>query len=168
MISTMLRELIESARDLLPEQEEWEMMNSMPKRAPKPLTIDVPDDYRELLTVSDGLGCGPVTVFSSKYVAKNQTYTEPIEGAATVLDPEMWFCFGTIDEDPLLIERSTGAVHGFPDTGVIWWQSTRFEQYAPSLDKFLAEHVFGPGYPDLVGDDDDQWCELLRRLGRLN
>jgi hypothetical protein len=167
MISTTLRELIESARALLPEEEEWEMMNSMPKRAPKPLTIDVPDDYRELLTVSDGLGCGPITVFSSKYAAKNQSYTEPIEGAAVALDPETWFCFGTIDEDPLLIERATGAVHGFPDTGVIWWQSQRFEQYASSLDEFLTEHVFGPGYPALVRIDDDQWCQFLRRLGRL-
>jgi hypothetical protein len=35
MISTTLRELIESARALLPEQEEWQMMNSMPKREPK-------------------------------------------------------------------------------------------------------------------------------------
>jgi hypothetical protein len=168
MISTTLRELIESARALLPEEEEWEMMNSMPNRTPKPLTIDAPDDYRELIKISDGLGCGPVTVFSSKYVAKNQMYTDPIERAAVALDPETWFCFGTIDENPLLIERKTAAVHGFPDTGVIWWQSQRFEQLAPSLDEFLVEHVFGPGYPTLVGADDDQWCHLLRRLGRLD
>lgn len=143
------------------------MMNSMPRREPQRLTLDVPEDYSELLRVTDGIGAGPVTVFSSKFVAQNQTYTEPIQGAATVLDPETWFCFGTVDSDPLLIDRKTGAVHGFPDTGVTWWQSSRFEQYAPDLDTFLAEHVFGPEYPNLVGETDDQWCHLLRRLGRL-
>ncbi len=168
MISPRLRELIEAARNLLPENEEWQMMNSMPRREPKRLTIEVPEDYRELLQVTDGIGAGPVTVFGSKYVAQNQTYTGPIEGTATVLDPETWFCFGSVDSDPLLIHRKTDAVHGFPESGVTWWQSSCFEQYAPNIDAFLTEHVFGPEYPNLVGETDDEWCHLLRRLVRLD
>jgi hypothetical protein len=88
MISPRLRDLIEAARNLLPEEEERQMMNSLPRREPKHLTIDTPEDYRDLLNVTDGIGAGPVTIFSSKYVAQNQTYAEPSEGAAAVLDPD--------------------------------------------------------------------------------
>lgn len=167
MISPRLRELIESARAVLPEDGEWQMMNAMPRREPRPLTIPVPEDYAELLRVSDGLGCGCVTVFDGNYVARSQIYADPIEGVPITLEPDAWFCFGTVVDDPLLIDRRTGAVHHFPDTGVVWWMSDRFEQIAADLDGFLTEHVFGPGYPALTGIGDDQWCRLLRRLGRL-
>ena len=168
MISPRLRELIEAARATLPEVEDWEMLNSLPRPASRPPTIEAPSDYVELLQITDGLGCGRIVVFDAKFVARSQFYTEVPVDAPVDLNPTDWFCFGTNSDEPLLIQLATGAVYGFPDTGVEWARSDRFEQFAPSLDEFLTEHVFGPGYPALAGVDDDEWSQVLRRLRRLS
>lgn len=168
MISPRLRELIEAARATLPEVEDWEMLNSLPRPASRPPAIEAPADYIELLQITDGLGCGRIVVFDAKFVARSQFYTEVPVDAPVDLNPTDWFCFGTNSDEPLLIQRATGAVHGFPDTGVEWARSDRFEQFAPSLDEFLTDHVFGPGYPALAGVDDDEWSQVLRRLRRLS
>jgi hypothetical protein len=168
MISSELQDLITSARTLLPEQDEWRMMNSIPAGTSKPSPVEAPADYGELLTFADGLGCGNVVVFGTKWVARNQVYAEHRDGVPIELNPVEWFCFGKVNEDPLFINRKTSEVYWFPDTGVIWWMSDRFEQISANLGEFLLDQVFGPGYPALSGVDDDQWCEVLRRLHRLN
>ena len=58
---------------------------------------------------------------------------------------------------------------GFPDAGIVWWQSDRFERFADNLDRFLVDHVFGSGYLSMAGvEADDQWWHLLRNLGRMS
>lgn len=168
MISSELQDLITATRGLLPEQDEWRMMNSISTGTSKPAPVEAPADYSELIRVADGLGCGNVVVFGAKWLAGSQVYAEHRDGVPVQLNPVEWFCFGKVNEDPLFIERKTGTIHWFPDTGVIWWMSDRFEQISANLDEFLLDHVFGPGYPALSRIDDDQWCDVLRRLGRFS
>jgi hypothetical protein len=66
------------------------------------------------------------------------------------------------------MSKEDGAVWGFPDTGVLWWQSNLFERYSDSLDAFLEKYAFGDGCQTLSGvAEDDQWWRLLQRIGRI-
>lgn len=144
------------------------MMNHVSAGTAKPPPVKVPADFAELLTFADGMGCGNVVIFGTRWLDSNQVYAEHRDGVPIELNPVEWFCFGKTGEDPLFIERETGAVHWFPDMGIIWWMSDRFERISANLGEFLLDHVFGPGYPALSGVDEDSWSQVLGRLGRLS
>ncbi|MEV6795435.1 hypothetical protein AB0M87_26370 [Streptomyces sp. NPDC051320] len=117
---------------------------------------------------SSGAICGRLVLFDANVVADSQFYAEPTEGTAVQLNRGDWFCFGKANEDPLLLERATGAVWGFPDTGVIWWQSEGFEKLADILDGFLLDSACGHGYQELTGaGSEDPWATVLHRMGRI-
>ncbi|GAB2882307.1 hypothetical protein GCM10027074_58370 [Streptomyces deserti] len=99
----------------------------------------------------------------------SQFYAEPGEGTPVQLNRQDWFCIGKIDEDPVFLHRPTGEIWGFPDTGVIWWQSEIFEKFADDLNTFLLDSAFGSGYQEISGDDpDDAWLTVLRQLHRIS
>jgi hypothetical protein len=97
-----------------------------------------------------------------------QSYVDLPEGTAVGLSPADWFCAGTVNDEPWFIRRIDGFIWLFPDTGVIWWMSSRFEKVSDDLEAFLTDVVWGPRYPSLTGaSDDDQWYELLQEIGRV-
>ena len=164
MISPELCRAISDARAALPSDPEWSMMNSLPPAAAGP--IDGPADYVDLLRTSDGPICGDIVVFSASSVGRSQIYADPQEGVPVRLDRDTWFCFGKVNEDPLFLSRADNTVWGFPDRGILWWQSDRFEQYADDLDQFVLDYAFGGGYLSLA--EDGQWARLLRHIGRVS
>ncbi|SNT00017.1 hypothetical protein SAMN05421812_102690 [Asanoa hainanensis] len=168
MISSEVGAVVETIRSSLPLEREWRMMNSMPGPARPPAPPDVPAAYLDFLAVADGFICGPVVLFDSATVPTMQFYADHQEDAPVRLTPETWFCAGTVNDEPWFIDRTDETVWGFPDTGVTWWMSDRFDQLAPSLERFFLGVVCGPAYLTLTAaEEGDQWCELLRRLGRL-
>ncbi len=167
MIASELRQMVVDARSVLAEDPEWSMMNSIPEGTSRLLSAETPAEYQEFLQVSDGANFGWIITFSSKKVGESQYLADEREGAPVRLGREAWFCFGMVIEDPLFINRMDGTVWGFPDTGVIWWQSAVFERFADSLGFFLEDYAFGERYLNFTGvSEDDQWIRLLRRIGR--
>ncbi|MEV0493343.1 hypothetical protein [Streptomyces atratus] len=145
------------------------MMNSLPAGArPEGIGAGLPDWFREFLAVCDGATCGDVTVFDAATVDSMQFYADPVEGAEAGLGRKEWFCPGVVSDEPFFVNRSTGAVFHFPDTGVEWWMSSVFEKAADDFTTFFLEWVAGPRYIHLTGSEaEEQWTGLLRRSGRL-
>ncbi|WP_371499929.1 hypothetical protein OG871_26440 [Kitasatospora sp. NBC_00374] len=167
MISPELEQAVVAARAAVQRERGWSMMNSVPKGVPAPSGMEAPPEYLELLRVANGGIFGRIVVFDVKTAGKMQFYADVIEGVPVRLGRESWFCFGKVNDDPLFIDRNDGSIWGFPDMGVIWWQSNVFERLSGSLDDFLVGHAFGPGYRLLSGaPEDDQWWRLLVHLER--
>src|SRR5689334_3152263 len=131
MISPELDGLLVAARSLLSEDFELGMMNDVPAGySGRALPHDIPADYVDFLCKADGGIFGSVVLFEAKVVVDSQFYADPREGTPVQLNREEWFCIGKINEDPVFLHRPTGGVWGFPDTGVIWWQSEVFDRFA--------------------------------------
>ncbi|MER6955060.1 MULTISPECIES: hypothetical protein [unclassified Streptomyces] len=168
MISPEVQQALATARATVSLEQEWSMMNHLPAGATAPVRAEVPTEYLELLSVTDGGVFGRILVFDVKDVGKMQFYADDTEGALVPLGHDAWFCFGKVNEDPLFIKREDGSVWGFPDRGIIWWQSEGFERLADSLGAFLDEYVFGRRYRYLSGaPESDQWWRLLLHMGRV-
>ncbi|MCX4550136.1 hypothetical protein [Streptomyces sp. NBC_01500] len=144
------------------------MLNDVPEGYAGPLPTEVPTSYKDFLRKCNGAVFGRLVLFDAEVVAGSQFYADPQEGTPVQLNRSDWFCFGKADEDPLFLERATGAVRGFPDTGIVWWQSERFEKLGDSLDSFLLDRAFGAGYREFTGaGTEDTWATVLQRLGRV-
>ena len=169
MISPELGQLLSVARTVLLQDSEWSTMNSIPEAASvRTLPAAGPVDYLEFLRTADGSIFGRISVFDARNIGKMQFYADPVEGVPVQLNREEWFSFGKVNEDPLFIRRDDNSIWGFPDAGVIWWQSDRFERFADDLESFLTCYVFGDRYLSFVqGDNNDQWWRFLRQLGRI-
>jgi hypothetical protein len=150
-------------------RNEWSILNSLPAGArPGRIGAELPDRYREFLEVCDGATCGDVTVFDAATVGSMQFYADPVDEAEVSLGREEWFCPGVVSDEPFFVNRSTGAVWYFPDTGVEWWKSAVFERASDDFITFFQEWVTGPRYMHLTGSQsEEQWPELLSGLGRL-
>ncbi|WP_433012302.1 hypothetical protein [Kribbella sp. CA-294648] len=145
------------------------MLNALPAGAQAAAIGDgLPRSFREFLMVADGATCGDVTVFDGATVDQMQFYADPVAGAAITLGRGEWCCVGVISDEPFFVNRSTGAVWYFPDTGVDWWMSSAFEKAADDFTTFFLQWVAGPEYVRLSATGpEDQWAELLRHAGRL-
>ncbi|MFE7170777.1 hypothetical protein [Streptomyces sp. NPDC057616] len=170
MISRELEELFATARSLLADDFDLGMMNDVRGGySGRPLSSDIPADYVDFLIRADGGIFGSVVLFEAKVVVDSQFYADPREGTPVQLNRTQWFCIGKINEDPIFLHRATDEVWGFPDTGVIWWQSEAFEKFTDDLNGFLLEKVFGGGYREIAGEDpDDSWLTVLRQLDRIS
>jgi hypothetical protein len=168
MISSELRRLIAAARSALLQDSEWSMMNSLPEGASGySLPATYPTDYSEFLQVANGVILGRIVVFGASIIEKMQFYADPVAGVPVQLNRDEWFSFGKVNEDPMFIRRSDNTIWGFPDMGVIWWQSDRFERFAENLDAFISHYAFGPDYLPFTGaNSSDQWWRFLRQLDR--
>jgi hypothetical protein len=167
MISPELQQAVVTARAAVKLEQEWSMMNSVPEGVVAPFGMAAPAEYLTLLPIVNGGIFGRIVVFNAKTVGKMQFYADETEGAPIQLGRESWFCFGKVNENPLFIDCKDGSVWGFPDMGIIWWQSDMFECLADSLGRFLMEYAFGPSYQPLSGaPDDDQWWRLLTHMRR--
>lgn len=164
-----LRQVVEELRSTVATRDEWSMFNSLPAGArPEAIGAGLPAPVREFLSVADGATCGDVTLFGAATVDSMQFYADPVDGAAVTLGRTEWFCPGVISDEPFFLNRSTGEVWYFPDTGVEWWMSSVFEKVADDFTTFFLEWVSGPGYLRLTGSEPgEQWPELLTQVGRL-
>ncbi|MDR7276601.1 SUKH-4 family immunity protein [Catenuloplanes atrovinosus] len=163
-----LRELIEELRADLeagqPETLSWaEIQGAVPSDK---IPDDVPQPVRELLEVADGILAGAFSLSSTRTYGYFQSVLGDMPGFTRVSDePDKWFVFGRLHEEPLLLHRETGAVWYFPRTdGDEWYMREEFEGVASDLDSFLAYYVFGAGYAEL-GADDDEWWNFLADQG---
>lgn len=167
MISPEVPRLLSMAREAVQLEPEWSMMNSVPAGGRLPVGMEGPSEYLELLGIVNGGIFGRVVIFDAKTVAKMQFYADETEGAPVHLGRDNWFCLGKVNDDPVFVNRADGSVWGFPDRGVIWWQSDVFECWAESVGDFILNSALGGGYRHVTGAlEDDQWWRLLRRIGR--
>ncbi|MEU8678545.1 hypothetical protein [Streptomyces sp. NPDC048560] len=165
-----LRAVVEELRAAISTQAEWRMMNSLPPGAgPERMGAGLPEHVREFLTAADGVTCGDVTVFGAAAADGMQFYADPVDGAPVTLGRESWFCPGVISDEPFFVNRASGEVWYFPDTGVEWWMSSVFEKAADDFTAFFLRWVAGPEYVRLSATGpDDTWADVLRHVGRLH
>jgi hypothetical protein len=167
MISPEVPRLLSAAREAVQLEPEWSMMNSVPAGGRVPVGMEGPSEYLELLGIANGGIFGRVVIFDVKTVSKMQFYADEIEGAPVLLGRENWFCLGKVNDDPVFVKRADGSVWGFPDRGVIWWQSDVFECWGESISEFILNSALGEGYRQVASaPEDDQWWRLLRHIGR--
>ncbi|MBC9731542.1 SMI1/KNR4 family protein [Streptomyces sp. TRM68367] len=168
-MSTELQRVVETLRNTMDMRTEWRMMNSLPAGAQlKDLPADLPASLRTFLTVANGATCGDVSIFSASTAEEMQFYADPISGAEITLGREKWLCCGVIVDDPFFVNRLSGEVWYFPDTGVEWWKSSSFEKAADDFTSFFLRFVAGSCYVDVSATGrEDQWAELLRQVGLL-
>ncbi|POX56622.1 hypothetical protein C3489_04315 [Streptomyces sp. Ru71] len=169
-MSNELQRVVEALRDSMGRRPEWRMMNSLPAGAqPREVSAELPESLRNFLLVANGATCGDVTIFSTSVIDQMQFYADPIPDAQVTLGREEWLCGGVISDEPFFVNRLSGEVWYFPDTGVEWWQSPSFEMAAEDFTSFFLEFVAGPRYVDLSATGrEDQWAEMLSHLGLLD
>ncbi|MCX4743790.1 hypothetical protein [Streptomyces antibioticus] len=157
-----------AAREAVKLQPEWSMMNFVSEGTRIPTGMQAPAEYLELLEIANGGIFGRIVIFDAKAVKKMQFHADDIEGSPVRLGRDGWFCLGKVNDDPIFVDRNNGSVWGFPERGVVWWQSDTFECWAGSVGDFILRYIFGPGYRSVCNaPEDDQWWRLLRRIGRV-
>lgn len=154
-----LAERVTALRAALDEMPDAITFASLPPGlAPGEGPDDLPAGLHELLSMTNGPAGGAIVVFAAEEVAEQQFYPEHLQGGT-----EAWLCFGTVSDEPLMLRRDSGEVWWFPDTGTVYWMSDRFERLTPDVMSFAERYLFGPGYRELVPDEDDRWWQFLRQ-----
>ncbi|WP_328777943.1 hypothetical protein OHT68_00435 [Streptomyces canus] len=167
MISPEVPRILSTAREAVQLEQEWSMMNSVPAGGRAPVGTEGPSEYLELLGIANGGIFGRVVIFDAKTVTNMQFYADETEGAPVRLGCDNWFCLGKVNDDPVFVNRADGSAWGFPDRGVIWWQSDVFECWAEGVGDFILNFALGRGYRRVTGaSEGDQWWRLLRHIGR--
>lgn len=116
---------------------------------------EVPTAYQEFLRQVDGAVCGVVLLYGSDGLSAHQVEVKGLSGGRA-----RWFCFGAVEDYPLVLDRPSGAVYLVPDEGPVDEDSSLGE-----LDYFLLTSVFGAEYADFVVDaESDPWYQLVRSL----
>lgn len=166
MTDVGLERLLDAVRELLPEDPHWTMLNVVPQAA-RTVPPNIPDGYARFLACADGAALGVVALYRARDVERMQIFADGVQDIPVRLGRERWFCFGAVSDEPLFIDRTDGSVWGFPDAGVIWWQSDRFERYAGSFEDFVRDWLLGPRYAQLTGvGPTDQWSRLIAAMNR--
>ena len=169
-VNADLRALIGKLRaDLeadLPATRAWAQINA--GAVPGTIPADVPGPVRELLDVADGILAGAFVLFGTgSYDCFPYAFAYMPEFTGVGDEPAKWALFGNLSDEPLLLNRETGAVWYFPFTGAEWYMREEFAEIAPDLDSFLAYYVFGPGYREIGCDRPDHWWRFLHSQGLI-
>ena len=94
-------------------------------------------------------------LFESEGLSAQQSAAKQLPGGAS-----RWFCFGAVEDYPLVMDRRNGSVHLAPLEG-----DFDEENSLGDLDYFLATSVFGEEYADFVLDpESDPWYQLIRTV----
>ncbi|MEU1808843.1 hypothetical protein O7622_13450 [Micromonospora sp. WMMD1076] len=129
---------------------------------------ELPAGLRDLLLAADGLRAGAFELASTGRLAAVQYFLDYAPGFSPIpQDKTGWLVVGTRSDEPIFLERTTGTVWYFPPTGTEWFMGDAFEELAPDLDSFVHYYLLGPGYAELV-TDDDAWYAFLDRQGLLD
>ena len=114
---------------------------------------EVPPVYQEFLREVDGAVCGVVMLFESDDLLQKQKLAKDAPGGK-----QRWFCFGSVEDYPLVLDRQSGAVNLISEDHAV-----DFGESLGDLDYFLLTCVFGPEYADFVIDpEEDGWYHLVR------
>jgi SUKH-4 immunity protein len=128
---------------------------------------DLPAGLRDLLLVADGLRAGRIELASTSTLAGIQYHLDYApDFSAIPEDRAGWLVIGTHSDEPIFMDRGTGAVWYFPPTGTEWFMADAFEELAPDVDSFVHYYLLGPGYADLT-PADDRWYAFLDQQGLL-
>jgi hypothetical protein len=122
---------------------------------------ELPPGLADVLAITDGPRGGDIVVHSRAELAQQRF---ELIGVEAVTDPDVWMRFATLNDEPLLVHRETGEVWWFPDTGVVWMDSTEFEKLTDDVETFMTDCMLGDGYLDICVTDDE-WARLLVELG---
>ena len=94
-------------------------------------------------------------LYESEGLLAHQVAAKDIPGGR-----QRWFCAGSVEDYPIVIDRQTGAVHLVPLEGHFDPDNSLGD-----LDYFLMTSVFGPEYVDFVVDpESDPWYQLVAEL----
>ncbi|MET7947112.1 hypothetical protein [Micromonospora sp. NPDC005324] len=128
----------------------------------------LPADLRDLLLVADGLRAGRVELASSSTLAGIQYHLDYAPDFSSIpQDRAGWLVVGVRSDEPIFMDRGTGAIWYFPPTGTEWFMSDAFEELAPDVESFVDYYLLGPGYADLT-PADDRWFAFLDEQGLLD
>ncbi|MGW5556954.1 SUKH-4 family immunity protein [Micromonospora sp. NPDC003944] len=156
-----LRELIEELRvDLAADEDRTVSWGKISAGAPADkIPAEIPQPVRELMEVAESIAAGAFYLPGISSSASFQTGLPMMpDFTGVAAEPDQWYEFGRLKEEPLLLRRDSGAVWYFPEISTDeWFAREAFEQIAPDLDSFLAYYVFGAGYAEIGYDDDDWW-----------
>jgi hypothetical protein len=120
----------------------------------KSLPEDVPLSYQEFLREVDGAACGVVMLYEADGLLQHQADAKSLPGGR-----QRWFCFGAVEDYPLVIDRESDAVHLVPVEG-------DFDEAESmgTLDHFLIASVLGPEYEEfIIYPEDDAWYQFVRQ-----
>jgi hypothetical protein len=159
-VNEELTQRVERIREVLAARDDAILLGKFPPGRPA-ADADLPPGVADVLAVTDGPRAGLVKLAS---LADITDQFLPLERAAAIEDPEAWVSIGARNYEPLLAHRKTGEVWWFPDTGVVWQDSTVFEKLADDATELVLHYLLGDGYLEIIPDYDD-WAELLIELG---
>lgn len=129
---------------------------------------DLPAGLREFLRVTNGLRAGSFELASTSSLGDIQYYLDYAPDFSPIPQNKAdWLVIGTRSDEPIFMERETGAIWYFPPTGTEWYMGDAFEEIAPDLDSFVDYYLLGPGYAELA-TANDEWYAFLERQGLLD
>ncbi|WP_406079694.1 hypothetical protein [Micromonospora sp. NBC_00858] len=132
------------------------------------LPADLPAGLRDLLLVADGLRAGRIELASTSTLAGIQYHLDYAPAFSSIPEDRAgWLVIGTHSDEPIFMDRGTGAIWYFTPTGTEWFMSDAFEELAPDLDSFVHYYLLGPGYAELT-PADDRWWAFLGQQGLLD
>ncbi|MBG6065355.1 SUKH-4 family immunity protein [Micromonospora ureilytica] len=164
-----LRQLIEELRaDLADRPESLAYAEFGEGAAIDAVPAGLPADLRDLLLVADGLRAGRVELASSSTLPGIQYHLDFAPDFSSIpQDRAGWLVVGTRSDEPILMDRGTGAIWYFPPNGTEWFMADAFEELAPDVESFVDYYLLGPGYADLT-PADDRWFAFLDEQGLLD
>lgn len=158
-MNSELRDRIDQIRAVLADRPDGPVLGDFPPGRPVD-DPNLPPGLADVIALTDGPRAGDLVLrkaetLGDQYLALEQAHAIP--------DPDAWVYIGTLNDEPLLANKA-GEVWFFPDTGVIWQDSTAFEKLADSPEDLVLTYMLGDGYLDIIPSDDD-WSDLLIDLG---
>ncbi|MBQ1032449.1 SUKH-4 family immunity protein [Micromonospora sp. SD19] len=164
-----LRQLIEELRaDLADLPESLAYAEFGEGAAIDAVPAGLPADLRDLLLVTDGIRAGRVELASTSTLPGIQYHLDYAPDFSAIPQNRAgWLVIGTRSDEPVFMDRGTGAIWYFPPTGTEWFMSDAFEELAPDVESFVDYYLLGPGYADLT-PADDRWFAFLDEQGLLD
>lgn len=124
----------------------------------------IPEPLLAVLRASNGPWAFTFLVHPADEVAGGQAVLDLATGYEEITsDPDRWLAIGSVEDEPLLMDRRTGEVWWFPDTGTPWYMSDEFEVLAADPLELVDDYLLGDRYLEVA--TDEEWFEVLRRAG---
>ncbi|MFG3525231.1 hypothetical protein ACGF8B_00640 [Streptomyces sp. NPDC047917] len=163
-MKSALQTEIESIRERLDQLPDGIAFADFPPGARRDLASgnSLPGNLDALLEASDGPRCQAIMIYPSDFVQGIQYLCEEFEGGA-----DKWFCFGHVEDNPLLIESTSGHVYQFPHPVQEWRISDRLECLSESVPEFFTRYALGDDYL-ILSRRSDRWYEFISSLNQNN
>ncbi|MFI6948017.1 hypothetical protein [Streptomyces sp. NPDC050422] len=157
-MTSELHAMIAIARERLDDIPDGITFADFPPGSRAAAAADYPGKLGELLGGSDGPRCQAIVIYPSSIVNEAQYLCEEYEGGG-----ERWFCFGHVEDNPLLIERNSGHVYQFPHPVQEWRISDHLEFLSRDVPEFFNRYAMGEQYLT-VAPGRDRWYDFMLTL----